>query len=287
MKTAARAFFFGVIVSLAGCGTFHNTLAQDRVWAAEQVCKGEVPGFRVQQVYPDGRYYWLVDEAGKATRAQQCMDREVRNWRGGQLASGVAMPTSTPAATTGVAAVAPTSLKELPLPVWKVGDEWAFRYEHPSENGTVVWSVVRTEIVEGADCYVLKGGEWESFYRRQDLAFVRETVNGVLVHRATPPKPEYQWPLAVGGKWQQKYTIENPRDRQTQEISSEWEAVSEETINVPAGTFQTIKIVSRNSRTGRPFYEHWYAPAVRQWVKTHEWLASGERTREMIAYKLR
>ena len=287
MTRGTLALLLGVItVSLAGCGTFHNTLAQDRVWAAEQVCKGEVPGFRVQQVYPDGRYYWLVDEAGKATRAQQCMDRELRNWRGGQSASGVATPTSTAPTTTDVAA-GPTSLKDLPVPVWKVGDEWAFRYHHPSEDGTFVSSVVRTEMVDGSDCYVLKSGEYESFYRRQDLAFVRETVSGVLVRRATPPKPEYQWPLTVGGKWQHKYTNENPRDRATQEVSGEWEAVSEETITVPAGTFQTIKIVARNSRTGKPLYEYWYAPAVKQWVTTHEWLQSGERTRELTAYKLR
>src|SRR5262249_34869040 len=289
MNRAIWASFFGVVVgSLLGCGTFHNTLAQDRVWSAEQVCKGEVPGFRVQQVYPDGRYYWLVDEAGKGTRAQQCMERELRNWRGGQSASAVAMSTSTPVTTTGVAAVAPpTSLKELPLPVWKIGDEWAFHHHDRSGDGTFVSSVVRTEMVEGAECYVLKSGEYESFFRRQDLAFVRESVNGELVFRVTPAKPYYQWPLAVGGKWQQEYTNESPRDGRTEELSVEGEAMREEPTTVPAGTFQTIKIVARNSRTGHLLSEYWYAPAVKQWVKTHEWLESGERTREMIAYKLR
>lgn len=274
MRRAARVSFLGVMLaSLVGCGTFHNTLAQERVWAAEQVCKGEVPGFRVQQVYPDGRYYWLVDEAGKATRAQQCMTRELQTWRGGQPPSRIAMPTPT--------------MKEASLPIWNVGDEWAYRYQSPTGDGTYVWSVVRTDMMDGADCYVLKTGERELFYRKQDLAYVRETVSGVIVGRATPPKTDYQWPLTVGGKWQHKYTHENVRDRQTREVAAEWEAVSQETLTVPAGTFQTIKVVVRNSRTGSPLYEYWYAPAVKQWVKIHEWRDSGEQTREMIAYKLR
>jgi hypothetical protein len=286
MNLAGRALFFGLIASLTGCATFQNTLAQERVWAAEQVCKGEVPGFRVQQVLPDGRYYWLVDEAGKAGRAQQCMARELQNWRGGaQPPSGIAMPST--GATTGVPVVATTSLKDISAPIWKVGDEWAYRYHSPGGDGTYVWSVVRTDTMDGADCYVLKTGERELFYRKQDLAFVRENVSGVVVGRATPPKTDYQWPLTVGGKWQNKYTHENVRDRQTREISAEWEAVNEETVTVPAGTFQTIKVVVRNSRTRSPLYEYWYAPAVKQWVKIHEWREAGEQTRELIAYKLR
>jgi hypothetical protein len=279
-----RALF--AMISLTGCAAFHNTLAQDRVWAAEAVCKTEVPGFRVTQVVPDGRYWSLVDEAGKATRAQQCMARELQNWRGAQQPSGIAMPTPTTAATGG-AAVAVASLNEASLPIWKVGDEWAYRYHSPSGDGTYVWSVGRSEVMDGIDCYVLKTGDRELFYRKQDLAFVRDIVSDVVVGHATPPKPDYQWPLTIGGKWEQTYTHENFRDRRTQELSTRWEVLGQETVTVPAGTFETIKIVARNSRTGGRLYEYWYAPTVKQWVKIHEWLESGERTREMIAYKLR
>jgi hypothetical protein len=274
------------MMSVAGCATFHNTLAQERVWAADQVCKGEVPGFRVQQVLPDGRYYWLVDEAGKAGRAQQCMARELQNWRGAQQPSGIAMPTPTTAATGG-AAVAVASLKEALLPVWKVGDEWAYRYEGAAASGTYVWSIVRAEVMDGFDCYVIKTGEREIFFRKHDLATVRELVGGVVVRRDVPPRLHYQWPLVVGSKWQQDLTFENWRDKQTSSLSLSWEVVGAEDVTVPAGTFKTLKIVSRNERTSRPYYEIWYAPDVKQFVKIHEWREAGEQTRELIAYKLR
>jgi len=288
MTRGKLALLLGVsIASLDGCGTFHNTLAQDRVWTAEQVCKGEVPGFRIQQVYPDGRYYWLVDEAGKATRAQQCMDRELRNWRGGQSASGVAMPTSTPAATTGVAAVAVSSTREAHVPVWTVGDEWGYRYEGTAGSGTYFWSVARTEAVDGHECYVIKAGDREIFYRTSDLAFVQETVESVVVRRDRPPRPAYRWPLAVGTKWDHTFTRENLRDRQTTDYVFSWEVAGTEQVTVPAGTFDTFKVISRNVKTGRSLYEMWYAPSAKQYVKIHEWTESGERTREMVAYQLR
>ena len=72
---------FFMMLLLGGCATFQNTPAQERVWAAEVICTTEVPGFRVTQALPDGSYRWLVDEAGKAGRAQECMQRELRRLR--------------------------------------------------------------------------------------------------------------------------------------------------------------------------------------------------------------
>jgi hypothetical protein len=66
---------------VAGCGTFQTTPAQERVWAAEAVCKAEVPDFRVTRVAEDGRYYMLTNDAGSLPRAQQCMARELRRLR--------------------------------------------------------------------------------------------------------------------------------------------------------------------------------------------------------------
>jgi hypothetical protein len=102
-----------------------------------------------------------------------------------------------------------------------------------------------------------------------------------------PPRLNYQWPLVVGNKWQHDLTFENWRDRQTIATRQSWEVVAIEDVTVPAGTFRTMKITSRNERTNTPLYEMWYAPDVKQWVKIHEWREPGEQAREMIAYKLR
>ena len=172
-------------------------------------------------------------------------------------------------------------------PIWKIGDEWAYRYDGPLGAGTYVWAVVRVDTVDAAECYVVKSGSRELFYRTQDLAIVRETVDGAVVRRDTPPAPQYKWPLTTGAKWEHAYTFENSRDRQTSQRQTSWEVHKVEDVTVPAGTFRAFKISSSDLRTGRQIYEMWYAPEVKQWIKIREWLESGERRREMTEYKLR
>jgi hypothetical protein len=66
-----------------------------------------------------------------------------------------------------------------------------------------------------------------------------------------------------------------------------WAIEADETVTVPAGTFRTLKIASRNKKTNALLYEMWYAPQVTQWVKVREVLGSGIRERELLAYKLK
>jgi hypothetical protein len=255
MDTVMRASFLGVMIAaVGGCSTVQNTLAQERVWAAEVVCKAEVPDFRVTRVDPDGRYWSLTNDAGSLPRAQQCMARELQSWRAGSPPAATTTPTpTTPPA--GGAAVALSTIRDAQLPVWKIGDEWAYRYDGSTGSGTYVWSVARSEVVDGFDCYVIKTGGREIFYRKTDLASVRELVSGVVVRRDVPPRLHYQWPLVVGNKWQHDLTFENWRDKQTSALSLSWEVAAIEDVTVPAGTFKTLKIVSRNERTNRRAHE--------------------------------
>ena len=102
-----------------------------------------------------------------------------------------------------------------------------------------------------------------------------------------PPRLYYRWPLTTGDKWDLSFTADYRRDRETANNTYAWEVVGTEQVTVPAGSFDTYKIVSRNVKTGRQLYEMWYAPAVKQWVKIHEWTEAGERRRELTAYSLR
>lgn len=60
---------------LAGCSTFQNTPAQDRTWAAYEVCKHQVPtNITIQRVEPDGRYWWQTREGSFGqTQLADCM----------------------------------------------------------------------------------------------------------------------------------------------------------------------------------------------------------------------
>jgi hypothetical protein len=269
------------LLFLAGCSTFRNTLAQDLAAERYRECSTRFPHMLLERIDADGHIWIRVTDGGFG---------QVDPWRACIREAGLRqsrkMPNATvasePGVVAGAAVIAPT-----PLPVWKVGDEWAYRYEGAAGSGTFVWAVWRTEMMDGHDCYVIKTGDREIFYRKTDLAYVGENVSGVLVRRDVPPRPYYRWPLTTGDKWELSFTMENRQDRRTTDNIYAWEVVGTEQITVPAGSFDTYKIVSRNMKTGRQVYEMWYAPAVKQWVKIHESTDTGERKRELTAYSLR
>lgn len=283
MGALTRTFFLALVVaSMTACAALKPTLAQDLAHERFQQCSDQFPHMRLERIDPDGQIWARAADGGfgqwEPWRA--CLREAALRQR--RMTAGTTVAPEP--RVSGAAAIAPTAPQP---PVWKVGDEWAYRYDGSTGAGTYVWAVVRSEVMDGFDCYVIKTGEREIFYRKQDLASVRELVSGVVVRRDVPPRPHYQWPLTVGSKWQQELTLENWRDRQTTSLSFSWEVVATEGVTVPAGTFKTLKIVSRNERTNRRVYEMWYAPDVKQFVKIHEWRDSGEQTRELIAYKLR
>jgi hypothetical protein len=90
----------------------------------------------------------------------------------------------------------------------------------------------------------------------------------------------------VGKTWAQSYREERPAVRQTFNRAVVWTVESEETVSVPAGTFRTMKISSRNKTSSALGYELWYSPDVKQWVKIQEVLRNGVRERELISFKL-
>ena len=82
-------------------------------------------------------------------------------------------------------------------------------------------------------------------------------------------------------------STENRETRATRETSWVWEVTAEETITVPAGTFQTLRIVAHNKRTGALIYEMWYSPSVKWWVRLRFSPRTGVQERELIGFKAR
>ena len=119
-----------------------------------------------------------------------------------------------------------------------------------------------------------------------DLAAFVEKGSGVIEKRNMPPTRTYVWPLFVGAEWIDTYTSEKPADRQTEQFSVTRRVERVETVTVPAGSFQTFVIVSRNKRTGTVFYEIWYSPEVRGWVRDRAYFDYGIRIRELTSFKL-
>jgi hypothetical protein len=172
--------------------------------------------------------------------------------------------------------------------VWKVGDEWAYRYESPSGAGTFVWAVDRIEPLDGQEHYVIKTGTREIFYRTDDFAVTRESVGGVVVRHDTPAK--WRWtsfPMAVGNSWSMKFREERPLDRQTEDVLRACRVEGEEAVTVPAGTFPTFRVVCRNERNDAWYMTSWYAAQVKQAVRIEFAVTGGKQIRELIKYRHR
>ncbi|HXD95443.1 MAG TPA: hypothetical protein VN646_02815 [Candidatus Acidoferrum sp.] len=266
---------------IAGCATMSNTLAQDLAYERVRQCQ-HVSNIILQRIDPDGRV-WVEMRNGTAGYAewQECMRQA-----GVDQASARKGPVAGSSVPPPAAASSPMN-GPLTAPHWNVGEEWAFRWEGPAGRGTYIISFVREERLDGLPCYVVKTGQNESFYRQDDLALVRETRDGAVTSVSVPPRPQFEWPLTVGKRWEQVVTLERRQDRTTTETPWSWEVQSEETITVPAGTFRTVRIDARNQRTGAPIYEMWYAPEVKWWVRLREHLRSGTQERELIGFRMR
>jgi hypothetical protein len=263
---------------LMACASFQNTLAQDLAWERWEKCKN----FRLitlKEIKTDGQIWVWVGDGGEQTAWREC-DRKARD----EQARGVAA--SIPQSALAVASPQPVIATSEP-PLWRRGDEWAYRYDSPTGKGTYVWSVDREEAIDGVPHYVVKTGTRAIFYRKSDLAFTRETVDGAIVVSNTPSRFHFVWPLQVGKTWEQTILEERPAARQTEERVDTVTVGAEETVTVPAGTFKTLKIVCRNKKTGAIRYEAWYSLEVKQVVLLRENLESGLRVRELIAFRLR
>jgi hypothetical protein len=172
--------------------------------------------------------------------------------------------------------------------MWKLGDEWAFRWDSPRGRGTYVWVVDRIEVVDGTPYYVVKSGtERESYWRQADLAYYMDMVGGgVEIRWMRTSGAEIRWPLEPGKTWEFSVLREDPKARRTADLVYRCRVDGEESLVVPAGTFSTLPVRCVEQRSGW-FYERWWAPAVRHWVRERTQFSYGIREREMIGFRLR
>jgi len=269
------------LLLLSGCASGGgNTLAQELAWESWYKCNN-FSGLLLDRIDSAGEI-WVKYGDGFADIApwQACLRRAA-------VEQAQRRTSSTPEAQRRVSATAVSSSGS-PLPTWKPGDEWAYRWESPQGSGTFVWSMDREETVDGVAYYVVKSGTTlEIYYRKSDFAFYMEKRNGQVETRHTPPTAIFAWPLVSGAKIEVRFTRERPLERQTQEMVLTCETGPVESVTVPAGTFDAMKVACRNSRTNTPNLEWWVSPAIKHSVRERAYFSYGVRERELIGLKLR
>jgi hypothetical protein len=191
-------------------------------------------------------------------------------------------PASLPAST------APTGVARLiaDVPAWRPGYQWEYRSESPQGTSTFVWSVDRLETVDGTEYYVVTAPEGrEIYWRSSDRAYYMDKVFAGIETRYVPPA-SISWPLAVGNAWEARYTRERPIEQTTSDQVRRCVVERQEQLTVPAGTFETLKVVCSDPRRQQTVVEAWYAPAVKHWVKELARFDYGLRTRVLLRYRV-
>jgi hypothetical protein len=194
-------------------------------------------------------------------------------------------------ALAGCSAMQGTAAIKGPIaqPVWKVGNEWAYRYETPSGAGTFVWRLDRIETLANEPHYVITADTRQIFYRVADLGFTKEILDGKTVRQISPStwRP-VAFPLSVGRSWDMKYLEARPTEQQTENVERRCMAEGEEVLTVPAGTFATIRIVCNQVRNNAWVITVWYSPEVNHIVKDEYPVKTGGRgSRELLRFRLK
>jgi hypothetical protein len=171
--------------------------------------------------------------------------------------------------------------KVVVVPEVKAGDRWVYRrMDYSGRRTPEHYRLVVTFAGRDAIQAVMSGwGAPES-----DVTYTSEW-NDVVSHRGVVnlrEKGELQFPLHVGATYRIAWELENPRvNRLSGRHERTVRVAGWESVTVPAGTFEALKVVSEG--THRPFLTYsitapgtvldtyWYVPAVKRWVKfTHE-----------------
>jgi hypothetical protein len=274
---------------LTGCATTSPEQAshRERLSTAAQDCQRRYPFVMRVDFDRFDRLTWLYREG--ATQSDRDAFTECYRVRVQELTTAVSahgstgQPGGTPSAPS---ATADAGVAAVEVPVWKPGFEWEYRQESPRGRGTFKWTMTREETVDGTPCYVVWSGPLELYWRVSDLASVLSKRLAQVETRYAPPRLNLAWPLAVGRSWEQLLVQERPLERKSSNLLRTWQVERMESVTVPAGTFRAWKVVSRDKWANSVVWEYWYAPDVRNLVRSRETPSYGGETRELIRFKL-
>jgi hypothetical protein len=206
------------------------------------------------------------------------------------------------AAAVGAAAAE----QKLEQPQIHSGDSWTYRVT--DEKGSGGWTQSHWQLtvtrVTGSSIY-FKQQQSESTqppretFRATDWSYARD-VNG----KETVVDRPFQFPLSEGKSWKISFGEDNPsKNFRHENWDMDYHVVGYETIEVPAGKFQALKVeaegrwtaqvapaqnvvqaahaddggtqmastvqkVQEREVTGRLYRAYWYAPEVKRWVKS-------------------
>jgi len=162
-------------------------------------------------------------------------------------------------------------------PSLEVGEFWIYNQTKGNEPGLHVLEVIRKDIIEGKEYYVIKGtwegepgGTYSISYYSVDTYSSKMTEfyedDQLLKEKNTevdPPSSDYGFPFMVGKKWSWSGSVTG-----IGKSEMNGEIVRKETITVPGGTYNSYYIKQKMSFSMATGVEEiWYVPELNGFVK--------------------
>lgn len=160
----------------------------------------------------------------------------------------------------------PAGTVTFPRPKLLQGDRLVFE-----EGGAKKFAMRITRADENGYEFLQEGaGEIAVYDANLGVVEIRRPDHPHLRQMRAPADSTFSWPLWVGKRWTCIYVEKSPI-MGAQEIVVEYRADAMETIKVPAGEFNCIRIWRRSlptrGRFARNTAVYWYAPKVGFWVR--------------------
>lgn len=153
------------------------------------------------------------------------------------------------------------------------GTQLTFQRTVNGESATTTWQVVADTTFEGQRVHRLESGGDFELYDAASHAWVASSRGGRL-KRVVPHNGQLPAALEVGRQWRSEY-LYTRRDGSEARQERAWRVAAREQVTVPAGTFDTFRIVSEGPTLTLTL---WYAPAINFFVRrTTEGMVEVER----------
>lgn len=208
--------------------------------------------------------------------------------------------------------------QSIDLPTVKAGDTWT--YQETKEVGTAGWTPTHVEVTvshaSASSIYFTAKQSGSTQLPSEQFSGADWSRVRNLNNKDTVVNQPLSFPLKPGKTWAIQYTEQNPNKQlKYEQRDSHYTVVGYESVEVPAGKFQALKIeeeghwtaetlpantvvqgaqVSQNGTTmvtqanragavvgsGRTYKAFWYVPETKRWVKSVEEMynSNGVRT---------
>lgn len=154
----------------------------------------------------------------------------------------------------------------------------------------IVSTVDKEQSYGGTVFPVVQNSTGLSLWLRKDTRALAYAMRGdKTIERYGPDWGDWKRPLAVGASWNSTYNLHltetnvNVRGAQTT-----WTVAGEETVEMPAGRFKTLRIERTPANLGNHAVTRWYAPDIGLVVTVLETRTNqpGQIVQELFSYRL-